>query len=273
MRVKDLLNNKEYLKEKIDELWEIKELDKEKLFKNRKIILKVIDFLDKGLLKVVEKEEDNWKVNEYVKKAILLYFIVSESKRIEFRGFTYFDKIPLKRRLKDIRVVPGAVIRYGSYLEPNVVVMPSFINIGAYVGANTMVDTWVTVGSCAYVGKNVHLAGGVGIGGVLEPPSALPVIIEDNCFIGSRCIIVEGAVIKKGAVLAANVVITSSTKIIDINTGEVYNSYIPEDSVVIPGTYYKETSAGKYGINCALIIGKRKETTNIKTMLNQFLRS
>jgi len=268
---KTLIKNQK-LQEIINNLWEIKESNKEQLLKNKKYILKVIELLDKGILRVVDNINNQWVVNEYVKKAILLYFMVSKTKKINFKGVTYYDKIPLKKDLKYIRVVPGAIIRYGSYLESNVIVMPSFINIGAYVGSNTMVDTWVTVGSCAYAGKNVHLAGGVGIGGVLEPPSALPVIIEDNCFIGSRCIIVEGAVIKKGAVLAANVVITSSTKIIDINTGETYNSYIPEDSVVIPGTYYKEINSSKYGINCALIIGKRKESTNLKTMLNQFLR-
>jgi len=262
----------EKLKELVNNLWELKERNRDILFKNKKEIKRVIDLLDKGKIRVVDNIDNQWVVNEYVKKAILLYFIVSKIKNIDFKGVVYRDKVPLKKNFKDIRVVPGAVVRYGSYLEPNVVVMPSFINIGAYVGTNTMVDTWVTVGSCAYVGKNVHLAGGVGIGGVLEPPSALPVIIEDNCFIGSRCIIVEGAVIKKGAVLAANVVITSSTKIIDVNTGEIYNSYVPEDSVVIPGTYYKEINSNKYGINCALIIGKRKESTNLKTMLNQFLR-
>jgi len=260
------------LEELINYLWEEKENNKDILFKYKKEIKRVIDLLDKGKIRVVENVDNEWIVNEYVKKAILLYFMVFRIRNIDFRGIKYRDKIPLKRNYKDVRVVPGAIVRYGSYLESNVIVMPSFINIGAYVGANTMVDTWVTVGSCAYVGRNVHLAGGVGIGGVLEPPSALPVIIEDNCFIGSRCIIVEGAVIKKGAVLAANVVITSSTKIIDINTGEIYNSYVPEDSVVIPGTYYKEINSSKYGINCALIIGKRKESTNLKTMLNQFLR-
>lgn len=247
---------------------EIKEI-KEKFGRE---VRKVIELLDKGKIRVSEKVDEQWVVNEYVKKAILLYFAITKTKKVSFRGVEYFDKVPLKKNDGSFRSVPGAIIRYGSFIEPDAVVMPSFINIGAYVGAKTMVDTWVTVGSCAQVGRNVHLAGGVGIGGVLEPPSAMPVIIEDDCFIGSRCIIVEGAIIKKGAVLAANVVITSSTKIIDINNGEIYMGQVPENSVVVPGTYLKEINGNQYGISAALIIGKRKKSTDLKTQLNEILR-
>jgi len=237
-----------------------------------KYIRQVIDMLDKGKLRVAENKDDQWIVNEYVKKAILLYFAIMKSRRINFKGISYYDKVPLKKIDGSFRVVPGAIIRYGSFIDKNVVVMPSFINIGAYVGSGTMVDTWVTVGSCAQIGKNVHLAGGVGIGGVLEPPSAMPVIIEDDCFIGSRAIIVEGVIVKRGAVIAANVSLTSSTKIIDINNGEIYNGFVPENSVVVPGSYIKDFNGQKYGISAALIIGKRKESTNLKTALNEILR-
>lgn len=265
----------ENIKEKIEIAWcklEAKEEIKKIKEQYGKFIKEVIDLLDKGKIRVCQKIDGQWIVNEYVKKAILLYFAITKSKIIKFKGIEYFDKVPLKKIDKSYRVVPGAIIRYGSFIDKNVVVMPSFINIGARVEENTMVDTWVTVGSCAQIGKNVHLAGGVGIGGVLEPPSARPVIIEDDCFIGSRCIIVEGVIIRKGAVLASNVSITSSTKIIDINTGEIYIGEVPENSVVVPGTYLKEVNQRTYGISAALIIGKRKKSTDLKTQLNEILR-
>ncbi|MFN4219336.1 MAG: 2,3,4,5-tetrahydropyridine-2,6-dicarboxylate N-succinyltransferase [bacterium] len=245
-----------------------------KLIKEKygKFIKRVLDMLDKGKIRVCEKVEDQWIVNEYTKKAILLYFAITKARVMKFRGMDYFDKVPLKKLDRSYRVVPGAIIRYGSFVGKGVVVMPSFINVGARVEDNTMVDTWVTVGSCAQVGKNVHLAGGVGIGGVLEPPSARPVIIEDDCFIGSRCIIVEGVIVRKGAVLASNVSLTSSTKIIDINTGEVYVGEVPEGCVVVPGTYLKEVNGNTYGVSAALIIGKRKKSTDLKTQLNEILR-
>ena len=236
----------------------------------------IIDELDKGHLRVAEPAANGWRVNEWVKKAVILYIITREIQVIEHGPFEFYDKIPLKKGYKDlgIRVVPHAIARYGSYIAGNVVMMPSYINIGAYVDKGTMVDTWATVGSCAQVGKNVHLSGGVGIGGVLEPVQAAPVIIEDNCFIGSRSIVVEGARIEKEAVLGANVVITQSTRIIDV-TGDnpvEYKGLVPAGSVVIPGTYHKKFPAGEFGVSCALIIGKRKESTDKKTSLNNALR-
>jgi 2,3,4,5-tetrahydropyridine-2-carboxylate N-succinyltransferase len=265
------------MEENIDLAWKILEKDKKDSIAYIKrefgrYIKKYIDMLDRGVVRVAYKKDDIWIVNEYAKKAILLYFSIAKSKKINFKGITYYDKVPLKKINGSFRVVPGAIIRYGSFVDKEVVVMPSFINIGAYVGRGSMVDTWVTVGSCAQIGSNVHLAGGVGIGGVLEPPSATPVIIEDDCFIGSRSIIVEGVIIKKGAVIAANVSLTSSTKIIDINTGEVYSGFVPENSVVVPGTYIKDFNGSSYGISAALIIGKRKGSTNLKTALNEILR-
>lgn len=262
------------LDEKVEKAWtlfnqgNIDELKK----KYGSDIKKVINLLDKGKVRVAEKKQEQWVVNEQIKKAILLYFVITKNRKLGFNGIKYFDKIPLKKIDGSFRVVPGAIIRYGSFVCPGAIVMPSFINIGSYVGYNTMVDTWVTVGSCAQIGNNVHLAGGVGIGGVLEPPSAMPVIIEDDCFIGSRSIIVEGVIIRRGAVIAANVSITSSTKIIDVNTGEIYSGEVPENSVVIPGTYIKEINGNQYGVNAALIIGKRKKSTDIKTQLNEILR-
>ncbi len=235
-----------------------------------------VGLLDKGLIRVAEPAGDGWKVNQWVKKAVILYFPIRKMETIEMGPLEFHDKIPLKKDYMSlgVRVVPHAVARYGAFLARGVIMMPSYVNIGARVDEGTMVDTWATVGSCAQVGKNVHLSGGVGIGGVLEPVQAAPVIIEDNCFIGSRCIIVEGAHIGKEAVLGANVVITNSTKIIDVSSEEAveYKGYVPPRSVVIPGSYTKKFPAGDYNVPCALIIGKRKETTDKKTSLNDALR-
>lgn len=235
-----------------------------------------IEAIDKGALRCAEKVDGEWIVHEWVKKAVILYFPTRKMETIEAGPLEFHDKIPLKRDYEKlgIRVVPHAVARYGAYVSPGVVMMPSYINIGAYVDAGTMVDTWATVGSCAQIGKNVHLSGGVGIGGVLEPVQASPVIIEDNCFIGSRCIVVEGIRIEEEAVLGANVVLTASTKIIDVSGPEPkeIKGYIPARSVVIPGTMPKKFPAGTYQVPCALIIGQRKESTNKKTSLNEALR-
>lgn len=239
-------------------------------------IKETIDELDRGVIRVAEPTEKGWKVNEAVKKAVLLYFPLCKMETIELPPFEYHDKIALKRdyALRGVRVVPPATARYGAYIAPGVVMMPSYVNIGAYVDSGTMVDTWATVGSCAQIGKNVHLSGGVGIGGVLEPVQAAPVIIEDHCFIGSRCIVVEGVHVGEEAVLGANTVITGSTKIIDVSHSEplYYQGYIPPRSVVIPGSYTKKFPAGDYGVSCALIIGQRKESTDKKTSLNAALR-
>jgi 2,3,4,5-tetrahydropyridine-2-carboxylate N-succinyltransferase len=239
-------------------------------------ILKVIDELDLGRVRVSEKVDGIWKVNDWIKKAVILYFPIQKMKTIEIGPLEFHDKIPLKSNYasKGVRVVPLAIARYGSFLEEGTILMPSYINIGAYVGSGTMVDTWATVGSCAQIGKNVHLSGGAGIGGVLEPIQASPVIIEDNCFIGSRCIVVEGVHIAEEAVLGANVVLTASTKIIDVSgsTPLEYKGFVPSRSVVIPGSYTKSFPAGDYNVPCALIIGKRKESTNKKTSLNDALR-
>jgi 2,3,4,5-tetrahydropyridine-2-carboxylate N-succinyltransferase len=239
-------------------------------------IIQTIELLDKGHIRVAEKSENGWIVNQWIKKAVILYFPIRKMETIEVGPFEFHDKIPLKRNYKSlgVRVVPHAVARYGAFLAPGVIMMPSYVNIGAYVDEGTMVDTWATVGSCAQVGKNVHLSGGVGIGGVLEPVQAAPVIIEDNCFIGSRCIIVEGAHIGKEAVLGANVVITNSTKIIDVSGNEKieYKGYVPPRSVVIPGSYTRKFPAGEFNVPCALIIGTRKESTDKKTSLNEALR-
>jgi 2,3,4,5-tetrahydropyridine-2-carboxylate N-succinyltransferase len=237
----------------------------------------VIEKLDKGEIRVAEKTESGWKVNQWVKMAVILYFPTRKMQTMEVGPFEFHDKIALKSGYASlgVRVVPHAIARYGAYLAKDVIMMPSYVNIGAYVDSGTMVDTWATVGSCAQIGKNVHLSGGVGIGGVLEPVQAAPVIIEDNCFIGSRCIVVEGAHIGNDAVLGANVVITQSTTIIDVS-GEKpveYRGYVPPYSVVIPGTREKEFPAGKYQVPCALIIGKRTESTDKKTSLNQALRN
>lgn len=236
----------------------------------------VIEQLDQGRLRVAEPVKDGWMVNEWVKKAVILYFPTRKMETIEIGPFEFHDKIGLKRNYAElgVRVVPQAIARYGSFLAPGVIMMPSYVNIGAYVDEGTMVDTWATVGSCAQIGKNVHLSGGVGIGGVLEPVQAAPVIIEDGCFIGSRCIVVEGVRVGKEAVLGANVVITTSTKIIDVtgSSPKEYKGEVPPRSVVIPGTYTKQFPAGEYQVPCALIIGQRKESTNLKTSLNDALR-
>jgi len=239
-------------------------------------IREVIALLDKGQLRCAEPTLDGWQVNEWVKKAVILYFPIQQMETIELGPFEFHDKIALKRdhAANGVRVVPHAIARYGSFLERGVIMMPSYVNIGAYVGAGSMVDTWATVGSCAQIGRNVHLSGGVGIGGVLEPVQAAPVIIEDDAFIGSRCIVVEGVRVGKEAVLGANVVLTMSTRIIDV-TNEIpveMKGLVPPRSVVIPGSYEKEFPAGKYQVPCALIIGRRKESTDLKTSLNSALR-
>lgn len=264
----------ERLQKIIESAWDNRDLLSNEETQN--VIREVIDLLDKGTLRVAEPVENEWQVNEWVKKAVVLYFPIQKMETFEVGIFEYHDKIPLKRNYKEkgVRVVPHAVARYGAYLSPGTILMPSYVNIGAYVDEGTMVDTWATVGSCAQIGKNVHLSGGVGIGGVLEPLQAAPVIIEDGAFIGSRCIVVEGVRIEKEAVLGANVVLTMSTKIIDVTGDEpvITKGVIPARSVVIPGSYTKEFSAGKYNVPCALIIGKRKESTNKKTSLNDALR-
>ena len=262
------------LKAVIDEAWNDRNLLKEK--STIDAIDQVIEKLDKGELRTAEIEKGNWVINEWVKKAVVLYFPTRKMETIEVGPFEFHDKMKLKTNYRDlgVRVVPHAVARYGSYISSGVIMMPSYVNIGAYVDSGTMVDTWATVGSCAQVGKNVHLSGGVGIGGVLEPLQASPVIVEDGSFIGSRCILVEGARIGKEAVLGANVVITKSTKIIDVTNSEPieYKGFVPERKVVIPGSYEKEFPAGKYHVPCALIIGERKESTDLKTSLNEALR-
>ncbi len=262
------------LQELIEKTWADRELLKQSEIQSA--IREVIDQLDKGKLRVAELSSDGWKVNEWVKKAVILYFPIQQMETIEVGPFEFHDKIALKRDYKKlgVRVVPHAIARYGSFVNKGVILMPSYVNIGAYVDEGTMVDTWATVGSCAQIGKNVHLSGGVGIGGVLEPVQAAPVIIEDNAFIGSRCIIVEGIRIGREAVLGANVVLTASSKIIDV-TGDKpveHKGFVPPQSVVIPGTIPKAFPAGEYQVPCALIIGKRKESTDKKTSLNDALR-
>lgn len=259
----------------IEKAWEDRSLlqDKETIA----AIEHVIEDIDKGILRVAEPMEDgSWQVNEWVKKAVVLYFPIRKMETIEVGPFEFHDKMALKTNYKElgVRVVPHAVARYGAYVASGVIMMPSYVNIGAYVDSGTMVDTWATVGSCAQIGKDVHLSGGVGIGGVLEPLQAAPVIIEDGAFIGSRCIVVEGVRVGKEAVLGANVVLTKSTKIIDVTGDEPkeIRGYVPERSVVIPGSYEKEFPAGKYNVPCALIIGQRKASTDLKTSLNDALR-
>jgi len=261
-------------KQIIEEAWDHRELLRED--KVKQAIFEVIDQLDRGILRVAQFESGRWKVNDWVKKAVILYFPIREMETIEVPPFEFHDKIPLKQgyKAKGVRVVPHAVARYGAYISRGVILMPSYVNIGAYVDEGTMVDTWATVGSCAQIGKNVHLSGGVGIGGVLEPVQAAPVIIEDNCFIGSRSIVVEGVRVESEAVLGANVVITRSTRIIDV-TGKVpveMKGVVPARSVVIPGSYTKSFPAGDYQVACALIIGSRKPSTDLKTSLNEALR-
>lgn len=262
------------LKELIEDAWNNRDLLKTEDTQNA--IRKVIDLLDAGELRVAELTTNGWQVNEWVKKGVVLYFPIQKMETLEAGIFEYHDKIPLKRGYEDkgIRVVPNAVARHGAYISPGTILMPSYVNIGAYVDQGTMVDTWATVGSCAQIGKNVHLSGGVGIGGVLEPLQAAPVIIEDNAFIGSRSIVVEGVRVEKEAVLGANVVLTASTKIIDVTGPEPVEmkGIVPARSVVIPGSYTKKFNAGEFNVSCALIIGKRKESTDKKTSLNNALR-
>jgi 2,3,4,5-tetrahydropyridine-2-carboxylate N-succinyltransferase len=271
------------LEKLINEVWNNRELLKDETYTDA--IRNVIDKIDEGILRTAEpvhstsfnkEPEDFWKVNEWVKQAILLYFGIQKMETYSLPPFEFYDKMKLKKNYKDlgVRAVPHAIARYGSYLARNVVLMPSYVNIGAYVDEGTMVDTWATVGSCAQIGKHVHLSGGVGIGGVLEPLQASPVIVEDGCFIGSRCIVVEGVRVEKEAVLGANVVLTQSTKIIDVSGNEPveFKGFIPSRSVVIPGSYLKKFPAGEYNVSCALIIGKRKESTDKKTSLNEALR-
>lgn len=259
----------------IEQAWNDKQLLQE--LKVKETIIETILKINQGELRVAEPKDNEWIIHEWVKKAILLFFQIQPMKKIENDIFTFYDKIPMKRDFEElnVRAVPHAIARHGSYIASGVVLMPSYINIGAYVDSGTMVDTWATVGSCAQIGKNVHLSGGVGIGGVLEPLQASPVIIEDGCFIGSRCIVVEGVRIGKEAVLGANVVITQSTKIIDVTQTEPieHKGYVPERSVVIPGSYSKSFPAGNYQVPCALIIGKRKASTDLKTSLNETLRN
>lgn len=262
------------LQQIIETAWDNRALLKED--KTQQAIRNVIDLLDSGTLRVAEPKNGTWQVNEWIKKAVVLYFPIQKMEVLEAGIFEYHDKIPLKHGFaeKGIRVVPNAVARHGSYISKGVILMPSYVNIGAYVDEGTMVDTWATVGSCAQIGKDVHLSGGVGIGGVLEPLQAAPVIIEDGAFIGSRCIVVEGVKVEKEAVLGANVVLTASTKIIDV-TGDKpveMKGRVPARSVVIPGTYAKKFNAGEYQVPCALIIGTRKPSTDLKTSLNDALR-
>lgn len=271
------------LEEMINEVWGNRDLLQNEVYADA--IRNVIEKLDSGALRTAEplsgrefdkEPQQTWQVNEWVKKAVLMYFGIQKMETYTLPPFEFYDKMKLKKNYKDIgvRAVPHAIARYGAYLGKNVVMMPSYVNIGAYVDEGTMVDTWATVGSCAQIGKHVHLSGGVGIGGVLEPLQASPVIIEDGCFIGSRCIVVEGVLVEREAVLGANVVLTQSTKIIDVSGSEPveYKGIVPARSVVIPGNYVKKFPAGEYGVNCALIIGQRKESTDKKTSLNDALR-
>lgn len=265
----------ELLKEKIQAAYANRELLADPQYTDA--VKTVMDQVDKGLLRVASPvSAGHWEVNQWVKEAILMYFGIQQMQTWELGPFEFHDKMLLKKNYAamGVRAVPHAVARYGSFIARNVVLMPSYVNIGAYVDEGTMVDTWATVGSCAQIGKHVHLSGGVGIGGVLEPLQASPVIIEDGCFIGSRCIVVEGVIVEQEAVLGANVVLTQSTKIIDVsgNTPVEYKGRVPARSVVIPGSYAKQFPAGEYHVNCALIIGQRKESTNLKTSLNDALR-
>jgi 2,3,4,5-tetrahydropyridine-2-carboxylate N-succinyltransferase len=262
------------LKTLIEEAWSNRELLQAS--KHSDAVRAVIEEVDKGRLRVASPEDGKWVVHEWVKQAILMYFGIQQMQTWNLPPFEFYDKMLLKSNYKElgVRAVPHAVARYGAYIAKNVVLMPSYVNIGAYVDEGTMVDTWATVGSCAQIGKAVHLSGGVGIGGVLEPLQASPVIIEDGCFIGSRCIVVEGVVVEKEAVLGANVVLTQSTKIIDVSGDEPveYKGRVPARSVVIPGSYTKKFNAGEYQVSCALIIGQRKASTDLKTSLNDALR-
>lgn len=262
------------LQHTIEKAWENRELLKNADTQNA--IREVIEMLDKGKLRTAEPIAEGWQVNDWVKKAVIMYFPIQQMETIEVGPFEFHDKMKLKCNYAEqgVRVVPNAVARYGAFLQKGVIMMPSYVNIGAYVDEGTMVDTWATVGSCAQIGKHVHLSGGVGIGGVLEPVQAAPVIIEDNCFIGSRCIVVEGVKVEKEAVLGAGVILTMSTKIIDVtgNNPIEYKGLVPARSVVIPGSYTKKFPAGDYQVPCAIIIGKRKDSTDKKTSLNDALR-
>lgn len=262
------------LQTQIQEAWANRELLKDAAY--TEAVKAVIEEVDKGRLRVASPSANGWVVNEWVKQAILMYFGIQQMQTWNLPPFEFYDKMLLKSNYKElgVRAVPHAVARYGAYIAKNVVLMPSYVNIGAYVDEGSMVDTWATVGSCAQIGKGVHLSGGVGIGGVLEPLQASPVIIEDGCFIGSRCIVVEGVVVEKEAVLGANVVLTQSTKIIDVSGSEPveYKGRVPARSVVIPGSYSKKFNAGEYNVSCALIIGQRKASTDLKTSLNDALR-
>lgn len=265
----------QHLRATIEQAWDDRsQLADERV---RAAVRSVIEHLDRGELRVAEPDaEGEWITHEWIKKAVLLYFPIQEMQTIEVGPFEFFDKIPLKKGFSalGVRVVPQALARYGSFIEKGAILMPSYVNIGAWVGSGTMVDTWATVGSCAQIGRNVHLAGGVGIGGVLEPPQATPTIIEDECFIGSRCIVVEGVRVEREAVLGANVVLTQSTHIIDVTGSEpfTYKGRVPARSVVIPGSYRRQFPAGEYNVNCALIIGQRKASTDKKVSLNDALR-
>lgn len=258
----------------IEQAWDDRKMLHDPIVVNT--ICDVISMLDRGELRVAEFDGKQWITNEWIKKAVILYFPVRRMEVTQIGPFEFYDRIPLKKDYERIgvRVIPHAIARYGSYLAKGVVLMPSYVNIGAYVDSGTLVDTWATVGSCAQVGKNVHLSGGVGIGGVLEPVQATPVIIEDDCFIGSRCVLVEGVRIEREAVLGANVVLTGSTRILDVShdTPVEYKGYVPTRSVVIPGSFTKRFPAGEFHVPCALIIGKRTESTDRKTTLNQVLR-
>jgi 2,3,4,5-tetrahydropyridine-2-carboxylate N-succinyltransferase len=262
------------MKDLILEAWSNRELLKQNKYADA--VRTTIEEIDKGRLRVATPTGDGWVVNEWVKQGILMYFSIQQMQTWSFEPFEFYDKMLLKKNYKElgVRAVPHAVARYGAYIARNVVLMPSYVNIGAYVDEGTMVDTWATVGSCAQIGKGVHLSGGVGIGGVLEPLQASPVIIEDGCFIGSRCIVVEGVRVEKEAVLGANVVLTQSTKIIDVSGSEPkeYKGTVPARSVVIPGSYMKKFPSGEYAVSCALIIGQRKPSTDLKTSLNEALR-
>ncbi|MEO6166120.1 MAG: 2,3,4,5-tetrahydropyridine-2,6-dicarboxylate N-succinyltransferase [Chitinophagales bacterium] len=264
----------EILRTWIEDAWNNRALLQDE--KVKEFVTSVIELLDQGKIRVAEKTGGEWITHEWVKKAILLYFAIRPMEEMQAGPLHFYDRIPLKKNYKEIgvRVVPHGVARYGSFLGKNVILLPSYVNIGAYVDEGTLVDTWATVGSCAQIGKNVHLSGGVGIGGVLEPVQSNPVIIEDNCFIGSRCIVVEGVIVEQEAVLGANVVLTASTKIIDVTGSEPveYKGKIPARSVVIPGSYTKKFPAGDYHVSAALIIGQRKPSTDLKTSLNQALR-
>lgn len=259
---------------KIDEVFASEKMDPTSI---GSLVQNIIADLDSGKIRVVNFDGDTPQINQWIKKAILLYFRLQTNELVPHGAANYFDKVPLKTWTgrEQVRVVPPAVVRRGAYVEPGAILMPSYINIGAHVGSGTMIDTWATVGSCAVVGRNVHISGGVGLGGVLEPVQASPVIVEDDAFVGSRAIIVEGVRVRKGAVIAAGVSLTSSTKIIDVSgpTEKIYQGEVPPNSVVIPGTVQKKYPAGEYGVSCALIIGQRKESTNKKTSLNEALRN